>query len=69
MMGASASRRFATKKALKGAIGEPPDFEETSMFGAEFKGDGKYTVVGPEPYDRRWYATVTVTNGLITRVE
>lgn len=39
------------------------------MFGAEFKGDGEYTVVGPEPYDRRWYATVTVTTGLITRVK
>ena len=68
MMGASASLQFATKKELKGAIGEKPDFEETSMFGPEFHGDGKYTVVGPHPLDRKWFATVTITDGLISKV-
>ena len=60
---------FKTKKALKGAVGEVPNFIETSMFGAEFKGDGNYTVVGPDPYNKRtWYATVTVTDGVIAKV-
>lgn len=68
MMGASASLQYATKKELKGAIGERPDFEETSMFGPEFHGDGQYTVVGPHPLSRKWFATVTVTDGLISKV-
>ena len=69
MMGASESHRFPTKKAMREkGIGTPPDFEETSIFGREYKGDGRYTVVGPHPYDRRWYATVTVAGGLIEKV-
>ena len=68
MMGASVTGQFITKKELKGAVGERPDFEETSMFGPEFHGDGRYTVVVPHPLDRRWFATVTVEDGLIARV-
>jgi hypothetical protein len=64
MMAAS----YKTKKACKASIGNPPRFIETSIFGDEFKGDGTYTVVGPGPYDRKWYAQVTVTNGVITKV-
>ena len=65
MMGAS----YPTKKAAKGAIGKAPRFVETSMFGKEYKGDGSYTVVGPCPYtNRKWYGTVTITNGLISKV-
>ena len=51
---------FKTKKALREHIGKHLCFVETSMFGAEFKGAGKYTIVGPEPYKRVWYAQVTV---------
>ena len=65
MMGISG---FATKKELKGAIGERPAFIETSILGREYEGDGSYTVVGPDPYVRKWYATITVRNGLIERV-
>ena len=65
MMGISG---FKTKKELKAAIGKRPRFIETSMFGAEFKGDGSYTVVGPDPYKRVWYATITVKDGLIAKV-
>ena len=65
MMGISG---FATKKELKGAIGKVPYFIETSMFGNEYKGDGNYTVVGPDPYIRKWYATITVKDGRITKV-
>ena len=59
---------FKTKKALKAAVGQRYHFIETSVFGPEYKGDGEYTVVGPDPYDRRWYATVTVQDGLIAKV-
>lgn len=61
---------FRTKKELKAAVGQVPNFIETSMFGPEFKGDGRYTVVGPDPYSKRdWYATVTVRDGRIAKVE
>lgn len=60
---------FQFKKQLKAAIGKRPVFIETSMHGAEYDGDGVYTVVGPNPYfARKWYATVTVTDGVIARV-
>lgn len=51
---------FKTKKELKLAIGKPARFIETSFFGPEFKGAGSYTVVGPDPLKRTWFATVTV---------
>ena len=60
---------FKTKKELKEAIGERPNFIETSMFGSEFNGDGVYNVVGPSPYKRVWYATVTIRGGLIAAVQ
>ena len=43
-------------------------FVETSMFGNEFKGDGRYTVVGPSPDVRKWYANVFVKDGAIAKV-
>jgi len=60
---------FKTKKDLKQAIGRPVQFIETSIFGLEYKGDGQYAVVGPSPNIRKWYATVTVKNNLITGVK
>ena len=60
---------YPTKKACKEAIGKPLRYVETSMFGAEYKGDGTYTVVGPSPYDRKWYGNITVTNGVISKVK
>ena len=65
MMGISG---FKTKKELKNAIGTKPDFIETSWFGLEYKGDGKYAVVGPDPMIRKWFAEITVVNGLIGKV-
>lgn len=59
---------FTHKKQLKAGLGQIPEFIETSMYGKEFHGDGTYTVVGPSPQVRKWYATVTVTNGLIAKV-
>ena len=64
MMAAS----YKTKKALKESIGKELRYVETSMFGEEYRADGKFCVVGPSPYDRKWYATVTMANGLIAKV-
>jgi hypothetical protein len=65
MMGAA----YKTKKALRESVGKPLRYIETSFFGAEYKADGKLTVVGPDPYnDRRWFATVTMQDGLIVKV-
>lgn len=64
MMAAS----YKTKKALKEAIGQPLRYVETSMFGAEYKENGKFAVVGPSPYERKWYAEVTMKDGKIAKV-
>lgn len=58
------------KKDLKARVGQDVSglFVETSLFGPEFHGDGQYTVVGPSPYKRVWYATVVVKNGQIAQV-
>jgi len=59
---------YKTKKELKAAIGDRPHFIETSFFGAEYKGDGCYAVVGPHPTVRTWFAEVTIVDGLIHKV-
>lgn len=59
---------YRTKSALKLAIGKPLRYVETSMFGAEYRDNGKFAVVGPSPHDRKWYAQVTMENGLIKKV-
>ncbi len=64
MMGAG----YPTKKALKEAIGKPLRYEETSMFGAEYRENGTFAVVGPSPTNRKWYAQVTMKDGLIAKV-
>lgn len=65
MLGAS----YKTKKELKAAVGKSLRFIETSMFGPEYREDGKLTVVGPDPYTKRsWYATVVMEKGLIAKV-
>lgn len=64
MMGA----RYKTKKELKQAVGQPLRYIETSLFGLEYTETGKFCVVGPSPYDRRWFAEVTMKDGLIERV-
>ena len=60
---------FKTKKALKEAIGQTPKFIETSIFGDQYEGDdGIYTVVGPHPTVRTWFAELTIVNGRIHKV-
>jgi len=64
MMGAN----YKTKKELKSQIGKPLNYTETSMFGPEYKENGSFCVVGPSPYVRKWYAQVTMKDGLIVKV-
>jgi hypothetical protein len=61
--------RYPTKKELKANIGKPLRFTETSMFGAEYKSDGDIFGVGPSPYDRKWYAQITMKDGKIHKVK
>jgi hypothetical protein len=60
---------YKSKQALKESIGKELRYEETSIFGAEYKENGKFCVVGPSPYVRKWYAEVTMENGLIKSVK
>jgi hypothetical protein len=59
---------YKTKKALKEAVGQRLNYTETSMFGPEYKPDGQFAVVGPSAYERKWFATVKMVNGLIAKV-
>lgn len=65
------AKQYKSKKALREAeVGKEPKFLETSLFGAEYKGDGTYVIVGPCPYTKRsWYAQVTVQGGVVTKVK
>jgi hypothetical protein len=60
---------YKTKKQLKESVGKSLRYVETSMFGAEYKDNGKFCVVGPSAYDRKWYAEITMENGLIKSVK
>lgn len=60
---------YPTKKALKESIGKSLNYEETSMFGAEYKPNGTFAVVGPSPTKRVWYAEVTMKDGKIEKVK
>ena len=64
MMGAS----YKSKKDLKAAVGQELRYEETSMFDPEFKANGTFCVVGPSPYERKWFAEVTMKDGKIAKV-
>jgi len=60
---------YKTKKDLKASVGKSLRFQETSMLGAEYKDTGRFAVVGPGAYDRKWYAEVTMENGVIVKVK
>ncbi len=63
-----AASGYETKKELKAAVGEPLSYIETSMFGKEYKADGEFAVVGPSESRRKWFATVTMVGGKISKV-
>ena len=60
---------YKTKKELRDSIGKPLRFNETSMFGPEYRDDGLLTGVGPHQNVRKWYANVLMVNGLIAKVK
>ena len=64
MMGAT----YKTKKVLKESIGQSLRYVETSMFGEEYRANGTFCVVGPSPYQRKWFASVTLKDGIIAQV-
>jgi len=64
MMGAN----YKTKKELKSNIGKELEYTETSIFGAEYLHNGTFCVVGPSPQQRKWFASVTMKDGLISKV-
>ncbi len=66
-----AARGYPTKKSLREAKGSQFRFTETSLFGPEMpsNGTGTVTVVGPSPYERKWFATVKLDNFIITEVK
>lgn len=62
--------RYPTKKALKASVGMKLMYQETSMFGPEYKTNEMMTVVGPKADVRKWYASVWVDDtGKITKVK
>ena len=61
-----------TKKAVKEAIARGERLEvyapnPWSMHNVP--PDGRHTICGPGPYDRRWYGQVTVKDGLLTSIK
>ena len=59
---------YKTKKELKENVGKNLKYQETSMFGNEYKRNGTFCVVGSSPYSRKWYAIVTMENDRIKKV-
>lgn len=63
---------YPSKKVLKESVGKPLDYIETSMFGTEYKANGRLTGAN-RPHitgkGREFFANVTMCNGLIERVE
>lgn len=64
--------KYATKKEAKAAVGKPLRYIETSLFGPEYKPNGRLTVAN-RPHitgiGREWFGVITMSNGLIARVE
>lgn len=63
-----AARGYATKKALKESIGKRLQYTETSFFGAEYQPNGSNVLVGPDAYNRKWFAKVECQDGIIVKV-
>jgi hypothetical protein len=62
---------FKTKKALKEAVAEGTSVRvyQPGPFGGNVPSNGTTSVEGPHyPEPHKWYATVTLTNGIVTKV-
>lgn len=60
---------YTTKKELKENVGKELRYEETSMFGSEYKSTGIFAVVGPSPTERKWFAEIEMENDIIKKVK
>lgn len=60
---------YRTKKELRESKGAPLRHSETSVFAREYTQNGIVYVVGPTAYNRKWYARVTMKDGIVSRVE
>ena len=64
--------KYVSKKTLKENIGQPLRYIETSMFGAEYKSNGKL-VGANRPHitgiGREFFAEVTLENDIIKKVK
>jgi len=62
---------YPSKKELKASIGKPLRYMETSMFGPEYRENGRLTGAN-RPHitgrGREFFANVTMENGLIKTV-
>lgn len=56
---------YVSKKALKEQIGSSLNYEETSMFGPEYKENGTFVVTNVK---RSFFAQVTMKDGKIAKV-
>lgn len=63
---------YPTKKTLKAEIGKPLKYRETSLFGKQYRRDGSLWVANRPQLTglgREWFAKITMSNGLIQKVE
>ena len=63
---------YPTKKELKDSIGEPLKYQETSMFGNEYRADGSFSGCNRPHltgFKREFFARITMADGKISRVE
>lgn len=63
---------FKTKKALKEAVaaGQPVTIFQPGPFGGKELRDGTTTAEGPHyPEPHKWYAELTIANGLVVGVK
>lgn len=64
------SARYATKKALKEEIkGGTNPAVYCAGLGPSPVPDGVHVIVGPGPYERKWYGNVEVKDGRIVKVK
>jgi hypothetical protein len=62
---------YPSKKALKEQIGQPLRFQETSIFGPEYRPNGSLTGCNRPHltgHKREFFANVTMKDGLIEKV-
>ena len=65
---------YASKKLMKLEVGKALRYTETSMFGEEYKADGKFAaahrpLVSQGDGGKEFFASITMKNGLIAKVE